>query len=389
MITIGAVLVATSNRPPRDLYKNGLQRSLFLPFIDILESKAIIHSIADSSTDYRVLKSEEQARNLYLFPLTTETAKLFSDQFDKYRQLTLRSHETSITAYRKLEKYSILPANPLKIIIHGHKVLVPTVVLGRRIAKFSFYDLCHAMLGPEDFVEMSKLFYLIFIYDVPVMSLNNRDEIRRFITCIDAFYEAGICLIMTANAKPTDLLQQSKDERQTAVFDEIFAFDRTISRLLEMQSVSYLKSTTSKFLQGLDYVENIMNKYLSKSSYSYQSKDKVSSSQEDSDNNSIKSEITSRLWDYYYIPCQYSDYKMLPTLSNEIFDIALRDILIIMKIRNPNQLQVLYYKYEIREPISNIVINEDIVESIKSKYHIETIGVSRDIFDQVIYDLIS
>jgi peroxisome-assembly ATPase len=384
----GAVFVATSNRPPSDLYKHGLQRELFIPFIKLLEEKAVVHSITASSTDYRLLKSEEQAKYFYITPLSEHTAGIMDRQFDRYRRLTLDSQQNSIKGQKKLRNYELLSIKPLNLMIHGHQVFVPAVIMGRRVARFSFHDLCHGRLGAEDYIVMAKLFQVIFITGIPQMSINHRDEVRRFITCIDAFYEAGIRLVLSAAKSPLELFQVSSEDRLNSNYDEIFAFDRTASRLLEMKSTPYLEATAPRYGHGLNYVESILTPLI-----------------ESSGQQSAKFEINHvhKLWEYYYIPCQTADYRDQATLASEVLDVAIRDILVVMKVRKPQLLQALYYRYGIREivnrePVSEsgdmVMIHREIVVKIRDRFQVQTRdvlhhqGVQHDVFDEIVIDMI-
>jgi len=150
------------------------------------------------------------------------------------------------------------------ITVYGHKVKVPKVICGRKIAVFTFEELCSTALGAADYIDIGtcittslhaytltltltgKLFHTIFLRDIPFLNVNNRNELRRFIVLIDSLYEANVVVSMLAPASPVDLLQISVDEKKNAVYDEVFAYDRTVSRLLEMSSLPYLESCHAK-----------------------------------------------------------------------------------------------------------------------------------------------
>lgn len=252
----GVKFVFTSNRPPLDLYKNGIQRDLFMHFIYKLQEVAHVHSMdAMKDVDFRKLKyikEEEDVpqeirsdvntdrvqsepnnsrsnlqkdvtklnSDLYLYPLSTFNKKQFDTLFLQQSSFTKISENINLSIY-------------------GHNVKVPYAINGRRIAKFSFKSLCEEMLGAADYVDIPLYFHTIFLYNVPVLDLTNRNELRRFITLIDALYENKVLLYILAEEEPFNLLNISDAERQVTQQDEVFAFDRTISRLMEMQSNDY------------------------------------------------------------------------------------------------------------------------------------------------------
>ena len=232
MFEQGAVLVATSNRPPSDLYKNGLQRDLFMPFIQLLSQCSIVHSLSASKTDYRLVKHTHVAKSMYLSPPTLDNKALFDNQY----QLLLREGDLTLESCRNVE-----------FDVYGHVLSVPSAIAGRRIAKFHFKDLCEAALGAADFIDLARAFRIVFISGIPKLTLQERNAIRRLIILIDALYDETVKVVILAEETPLKLLQlTAEDKAGGGAFDEIFAFDRTVSRLLEMQSVSYFEAAAKK-----------------------------------------------------------------------------------------------------------------------------------------------
>lgn len=233
LIEEGAIIVATSNRPPKDLYKNGIQRDLFLPFISLLEQKCNVVSMWESETDYRLVQGQHKAQGVYFVnnDENNSQSKVMSakSQFlHTFEQLTKNDHITSIKI-----------ATPT-----GRQVSVPQASQLYNISKFSFDDLCRKPLGAADYLAIGEHFHTVFIEDVPKIRLNEINVLRRFITFIDAMYECHVKLIIHAGATPDQLLDVDMDAAD--VFDEIFAFDRTRSRLEEMGSEEYLKKSWVK-----------------------------------------------------------------------------------------------------------------------------------------------
>lgn len=250
----GMVMVATSNRPPGDLYYNGIQRHLFLPFIAEVETRCEVHDFA-SPTDYRLLKTADasgEKSSTWCEPLGPET------------------DERVETLWVELTKGG--ECKPASLEVIGRRVEVPAAATATDVARFSFDDLCKKPLGAADYIAIARAFHTVFITDIPVLTLLDINEVRRLITCIDALYEQNVKTIVSANAPIVDLFQPDGVPRQIvedkhgdllgtsdyvpAAKDEVFAFDRTVSRLIEMQSVEY-KAQAKKELDGHEGIETI------------------------------------------------------------------------------------------------------------------------------------
>jgi cell division protein ZapE len=202
----GVTLVATSNVRPDDLYKDGLNRQLFLPFIELLKQHVVVASL-DAERDYRRMKFAGQ--QVYAFGSGPETRA----QMDR---LWLRL--TGGEAGRPAVVESI-----------GRRIPVPLAAMGA--ARFSFSDLCETPLGSRDFVRIAQQFDSILIDGIPAMDRTRSDASKRFILLIDNLYDRGVKLAASF-AVPLDQLGQ---DDKTAL-----EFTRTISRLEEMQSEEYL-----------------------------------------------------------------------------------------------------------------------------------------------------
>jgi cell division protein ZapE len=202
----GVVVVATSNRAPDDLYKNGLNRALFEPFIAMMPNHLSIFDF-DGQTDHRL--RQLTAAPVFYRPLNAQT------------QAAMDQAWARITANAKMR--------PLDLLVQGRTLHFAQT--GSGAVKESFEALCERPLGAADYLAIAETFHTLMLEGVPAMSRENRNEAKRFVALIDALYESGTKLIMSAEVAPESLYQKG---------DGAFEFERTVSRLIEMQSEDYL-----------------------------------------------------------------------------------------------------------------------------------------------------
>lgn len=202
----GVVIVATSNRPPDDLYKNGLNRQLFVPFIVMLKQKLDIIELA-GPRDYRLERL--MAAPVYYWPLGPAADEAMARAWER---LTFGAH-----------------AQGISLDVGGRALKVDRAAAG--VARFSFEDLCARPLGPADYLEIAERFHTVLLDHIPKLTPAKREEAARFRTLIDALYEAKAKLVASAEAEPHKLYPEG---------DQSFEFERTASRLMEMRSQSYL-----------------------------------------------------------------------------------------------------------------------------------------------------
>ncbi|HEX4198700.1 MAG TPA: cell division protein ZapE [Caulobacteraceae bacterium] len=203
----GVVLVATSNRPPDDLYKDGLNRQLFLPFIAMLKAKMQLVNVG-GPLDYRL--DRLRSAGVYFQPLTPQNEARFEAL---WAGLLDGAEETGAT---------------LEVL--GRRLRLPHASGG--LLRASFASLCGAMLGPQDYLAVAARFHTVLLEAVPMLTPEKRDQARRFIMLIDALYEARARLVVLAAAEPEALYPAG---------DEAFDFQRTASRLEEMRSADWLE----------------------------------------------------------------------------------------------------------------------------------------------------
>lgn len=212
LIEAGVVIVTTSNRAPKDLYKDGLNREHFLPFIALIEARLDVLTL-NGPTDYRLER---------LAGLDTWHSPLGIKATEACREAFFR-----LTDYPP-EDAAHVPSEDIDV--GGGRLLhVPKSLKG--VAVFSFKRLCAEARGATDYLTVARHFHSVIIVGIPKLGPENRNEAARFVTLIDALYEHKVKLIAAADAEPAELYEKG---------DGRFEFERTVSRLMEMQSQDYL-----------------------------------------------------------------------------------------------------------------------------------------------------
>ena len=200
------MIVTTSNRIPDDLYKDGLNRQLFLPFIALIKDQFVVHELV-SPRDYR--QDRLSAGQVYFSPAGAEARGALDDI---WQDLTGGG------------------AEPLTIRVKGREVTLPAYRNG--VARTGFHDLCGQMLGPADFLAVADAVKVLIMDDIPRLGRSNFNEAKRFVTLIDALYEAKVRFICSAADQPESLYLEGRGA---------FEFERTASRLREMQDKDWAK----------------------------------------------------------------------------------------------------------------------------------------------------
>lgn len=208
----GVTIVTTSNRPPQDLYKDGLNREHFLPFIALIEERLEVVPL-NGPTDYR-LERLGGIDSWYTPADDAATAQL--------REVFFR-----LTDYNPDDAENV-PSGELDL-GGGRTLHVPKSLKG--VAVFSFKRLCQQPRGAADYLAIAQCYHTVIIVGIPVMSVEDRNEAARFVTLIDALYEYRVKLFASAAAEPSELYEAG---------DGSFEFERTASRLMEMQSAEYM-----------------------------------------------------------------------------------------------------------------------------------------------------
>ncbi|WP_415184520.1 cell division protein ZapE [Phaeovulum sp.] len=205
LFELGVTIVTTSNRAPEALYLNGLNRALFLPFISLIEARMTVYAL-DSETDYR--QHRLQGAQVYFTPAGHEAAQAIDGI---WQDLTAGS-----------------VAAPLHLRVKGRDVVLPAHHDG--VARVSFWDLCAKPLGPADYLAVAAAVRVLILEGIPYLSAANYNEAKRFVTLIDALYEAKVALICSAADQPESLYTEGEGS---------FEFERTASRLREMQAADW------------------------------------------------------------------------------------------------------------------------------------------------------
>ncbi|SCU95103.1 LADA_0G13498g1_1 [Lachancea dasiensis] len=262
----GVVLFATSNRKPDDLYINGIQRESFIPCIELLKARTQVVNL-DSKTDYR--KVSKPVSPVYYFPskgtkyrspeCASERHKHIEQWYSYFSQLESEDGlEVSITGSRPVHE----TLTDYKLNVWGRELNVPKCT-PQRVAQFSFKELCGQPLAAGDYLALSTSFKSFVITDIPYLSINVRDEVRRFITFLDAVYDNGGKLATTAagpfqklfvepeavlndyqlrSEKPgAGVLGKPLDSNIFTLDEERFAFARALSRLTQMSSMEWVE----------------------------------------------------------------------------------------------------------------------------------------------------
>ena len=236
-------LVTTSNRHPTELYLNGIKRASFIPCIDLLQEKNIVFSL-DSPIDYRKRGTIRMAKEAtFLCPLTDENANKINSLFFEHVQI------------------EGFPIQPVTLTVYGRPWIIKEAC--GSLAKLSFHEVCEESRNADDFLQLASHFRTIYLTDIPVFNLEKRNEMRRFIHFIDALYDQRVKLFCTADQTIHKLLQFGGDfdplqgtpitgtvieaadiggpiiAQSTSLMtgaEEVFAFQRLKSRLIEMHS---------------------------------------------------------------------------------------------------------------------------------------------------------
>ncbi|MEO0390319.1 MAG: cell division protein ZapE [Pseudomonadota bacterium] len=205
LFAAGVTVVTTSNRVPDDLYKDGLNRQLFLPFIALIQERMVVHEMI-SPTDYR--QDRLAGAPVYFTPLGRVAREQMNDV---WADLTSGAEETTLT-----------------LRVKGRDVDIAAFHSG--VGRANFFDLCGKPLGAADYLAVADAVRVLMIDDVPQLGRSNFNEAKRFVTLIDTLYEAQVRLVMSAAARPEMLYLEGEGT---------FEFERTASRLREMQSADW------------------------------------------------------------------------------------------------------------------------------------------------------
>lgn len=206
LFDLGVVMIATSNRHPDDLYKGGLHRDRFLPFIRLLQERLDIFQL-DSDRDYRM--DRLLGHPMWFAPIGSRAREALDERFQ------------SLTGGDSLR--------PVRLELKGRFWVIDKAALG--VARLRFDDLCIGNRGAADYLALAAQFHTVLIDNIPLLTKDKRNEAVRFVTLIDALYEHRVKLLASADGQASELYPEG---------DGSFEFQRTVSRLMEMQSEDYL-----------------------------------------------------------------------------------------------------------------------------------------------------
>ncbi|MGE0736162.1 MAG: cell division protein ZapE [Alphaproteobacteria bacterium] len=206
LLASGVVIVATSNWPPDELYKGGLQRELFLPFIALIKAHLEVVELGGQH-DYRLARL--MTMKVYHVPLGPAADRALANAFT---QLT-----------------NDAPPSDMALTVLGRVVTVPKAA--NRVAWFGFADLCEQPLAAADYIAIAEQFHTVIVADIPRLRAEQRNEAKRFAILVDTLYEHKIVLIASAEVAPQEIYREGA---------HAFEFQRTVSRLMEMQSIEYI-----------------------------------------------------------------------------------------------------------------------------------------------------
>ena len=208
LFELGVVIIATSNRPPDELYTGGINRELFLPFIALIKQRLDV-VVLDGPADYRLARLNPQP--VYFTPLGAETDAQVEAAFQHLADGT--------------------QPLPQQLPVQGRLLEVPAATGG--IARFGFTGLCQEAVGAADYIEVARQFHTVFVEHIPRLEAAERNAARRLVNLVDVLYEHNVNLICSAEAEPDQLYLKG---------DGTFEFARTASRLMEMRSREYLSA---------------------------------------------------------------------------------------------------------------------------------------------------
>jgi cell division protein ZapE len=211
----GVVYCMTSNYHPDELYKGGLKREDFLPTIELIKQHLDVVRV-DGGVDYR-RRALEQVK-VYHTPLTPETDRALMDAFRQIAEVEEEKHELDIEG---------------RVVPYRHRA--------GGVVWFDFKVICGWGRSQNDYLDLAKRFHTIIVSGVPRMGLDRADEARRFTLLVDVLYDQRVKLIVSAEAPPEGLLLRDGQASDSQMQAMMFQFDRTASRLIEMQTREYLE----------------------------------------------------------------------------------------------------------------------------------------------------